>query len=275
MTYKTVLVHLDHGRACARRVVLACALARDHAAHLIGIAPIGLLPPYFADDPESPRYRRAAQVRRDLAGDVTSLFEEQARRTGVSSFESRIVEEDAADTMALHGRYADVSIVGQFDPSDPTTHAQFAEQVFLRAGRPTIVVPWVGTLPAMGTDVLIAWNATRDAARAVSDALPLLRRARRVRLLVLNAIPSWEGHGEDPGADMALFLSRHRIAAEVIQDRSFLATGDAIVSRAADDGCDLLVMGGYGTSRFREVVLGGVTRTVLDSTTVPVLISHH
>ncbi|MGH6943153.1 MAG: universal stress protein, partial [Geminicoccaceae bacterium] len=122
---------------------------------------------------------------------------------------------------------------------------------------------------------VVAWDASRAAARAVSDALPLLERAKSVTVVSVNPRPNLFGHGEVPGADIALHLARHGLKVEVHRlEARDIDTANAILSYVADAGCDLLVMGGYGHSRLRELVLGGVTRTMLGEMTVPVLMAH-
>ena len=176
--------------------------------------------------------------------------------------------------VALHARYADLVVLGQPDSENGgEVDAQVPEDVVLSAGRPALVVPYIGAGEEIGKRVLIAWDGGREAARAVNDALPLLEKAEFVAVLVVN--PSQGAHGEEPGADIALHLARHGIAVEAqhIEVRD-LSTGNALLSRLADEAIDLLVMGAYGHSRLREMVLGGVTREVFQQMTVPVLMSH-
>jgi len=123
--------------------------------------------------------------------------------------------------------------------------------------------------------VLVGWDASREAARAVRDAMPLLARAEAVTVLTIDAEQSPFGHGEIPGADIALYLARHGVKAEVARTVSAgIGIGNTLLSRAADYEANLLVMGAYGHSRVRELLLGGTTRTVLTSMILPVLMSH-
>ena len=122
---------------------------------------------------------------------------------------------------------------------------------------------------------MLAWDAGREAARAVSDAMPFLERAEQVTVMAVNPSSGEGDHGEEPGADIALHLARHGVKAEVHQTESpDISVGDELLSRIADDGSDMLVMGAYGHTRLRELVLGGVTRSILEQMTVPVLMSH-
>jgi nucleotide-binding universal stress UspA family protein len=138
-----------------------------------------------------------------------------------------------------------------------------------------LLVPYAGRFPAVGRKVLIAWNAGREAARAVVDALPLLARASTVHVVSFNPEKGGADHGAVPGADIAQFLVRHGIKVVVHrQNNGGVDVGNQILSRAADLEIDLIVMGAYGHARMREMVLGGVTRTLLETMTVPVLMSH-
>lgn len=182
------------------------------------------------------------------------------------------VDAAVAEVVALHARYADLAILGQEDP-DVATLRELPAHVLLAAGRPALIVPYIGVRDTLGARIAVAWDAGREAARAVNDALPLLTRAKSVLLLTIN--PRGAPHGPEPGADIALQLARHGVKVEVqysVSDE--LDPADMILSRLADHGSDLLVMGAYGHSRLRELLLGGVTRHILDHMTVPVFMSH-
>jgi nucleotide-binding universal stress UspA family protein len=147
--------------------------------------------------------------------------------------------------------------------------------VLLASGRPLLAVPYAGQFERVGDRVLVAWNASREATRAVNDALPLLRGATIVTVLAVNPKHGIEGHGDVPAADIVLHLARHGVKAEAAHTiANDISEGDALLSYAADLGADLIVAGGYGHSRARETVFGGVTRTLLEEMTVPMLLSH-
>ena len=174
----------------------------------------------------------------------------------------------------MQARYADLVVVGQADPEPTATPSDLPETVALATGRPVLVVPHIGAKPP-GKTVLLCWNASREAARAAADALPFLKAAQKVIVLVVNPKVSAAGHGAEPGADAAAWLARHGVKVTVQRDVAPDAdAGAVILSRAADLGADLIVMGIYGHSRLREMVLGGASRTLLGSMTVPVLMSH-
>ena len=154
------------------------------------------------------------------------------------------------------------------------TPSDLPEAVVLASGRPTLVVPHIGVRAPLGETVLLCWNASRESARAAADALPFLRLPKKVIVLVVDPRTSPDGHGAEPGADVALWLTRHGVKVTVQRDVAADSdVGAVILSRAADLGVDLIVMGVYGHSRVREMVLGGVSRTLLSSMTVPVLIA--
>jgi nucleotide-binding universal stress UspA family protein len=167
-------------------------------------------------------------------------------------------------------------VLGQADPDDPAgSRNDLPEAVALATGRPVLVVPRIGALSRVGKTVMLCWNASRESARAAADALPVLRAADQVIVLVVDPEVSAEGHGPEPGADVAAWLARHGVNVTVQRDvAADTQVGEAILSRAADHDVDLIVMGLYGHSRLREMVLGGVSRTLLSSMTVPVLVSH-
>jgi nucleotide-binding universal stress UspA family protein len=279
MALKNLLVHVDDSKSCAARVGAAIELAIVHDAHLTGVYVIsdptpaafagGYLPPEMLDT-----LQQGARERADAA---LARFTEVARRNQIS-FESRVdrvLYTALAEALATNARYADVAILGQADPDDSETPRYLPEEVTLASGRPSLVIPYIGPAATLGRRVTVAWDASREAARAVNDALPILKRAQAVGVVSVNPSDAPFGHGEQPGADIALHLARHGIKVEVqrIESRD-IDVPNIILSHIADQSSDLLVMGAYGHSRLREFVLGGVTRTILHDMTVPVLMAH-
>jgi nucleotide-binding universal stress UspA family protein len=279
MAYKDLLVHVDDTRSCAARVQAAIELAVAHEAHLIGVYIVaepspaafvsGYVPPDLMDTLQ--------QHARERAEAALARFTEVASRNQIS-YETRIdrvLYTAVADALSTNARYADLAIVGQADPDDADGPSYLPEEVTLASGRPTLVIPYIGPAKTLGQRVTVAWDASREAARAVNDALPLLERAEGVDVVAVNPSDAPFGHGEEPGADIALHLARHGIEVEVQRiDARDLDVANTILSHIADRGSDLLVMGAYGHSRLRELVLGGVTRTILREMTVPVLMAH-
>lgn len=280
MALKDILVNLDATAASAARLDLACALARKHEARLTGlfVVDISVAAMAGAEGGGAALAELIEIMRRDglaAAKVAEDAFREKTRKEGVAA-EWRMVEGVAPQQVALQGRYADLIVVGQDSPEDGAPAAgPLLEAALFTSGRPVLVVPFAGRFETLGQRVLIGWNAKREAARAVHDALPLMKGAHSVSVLVVNPQPGTDLHGEEPGADIAQHLARHGV--KVTVERVVapdLGADDALLNRAAESGADLIVIGGYGHSRLRELVLGGVTRGLLRHMTVPVLMSH-
>jgi nucleotide-binding universal stress UspA family protein len=278
MALKDILVYVDHGIRCAARLDAAIGLARRHDAHLIGL--------YVVVHPEIPGHIRLEigddllakqeEVARAAAARAKALFEDHVARAGVPG-EWRQTEGAVLPALSLHARYADLTVICQRDPSgeDASLDASLPDQLILSAGRPVLVVPYVGSYPVIGDRVMVAWDGSRLATRAVNDALPFLEGAKHVIVMAVNPGSAEGDHGEIPSADICLHLARHGVKAEARHvSADDMGVGEMLLSRAADDGIDLIVTGAYGHARWREIVLGGVTRHMLRHMTVPVLMSH-
>ncbi|MHA1600034.1 MAG: universal stress protein [Alphaproteobacteria bacterium] len=278
MTFKNLLVHLDDTPACAGRLAVAVDMARTYDAHLTGL--------YVTVDPDLAGGVRSEVPMQFLAAleeqvqertrAVMAQFAETMTKNGLTA-DGRTANSPASqvpEIVGLHARYADMVILGQSEPvqrSDAGNH--LAENVIMSAGRPALMIPYIGAGKRLGQHVLIAWDAGREAARAVNDALPFLRRAEKVSILVINSDQG--GHGPEPGADIALHLARHGVQAEAQHLAAVdISVANALLSRLVDLDIDLLVMGAYGHSRLREWILGGVTREIFQQMTVPVFMSH-
>jgi nucleotide-binding universal stress UspA family protein len=217
---------------------------------------------------------------RDLREAISGRLEAftgEARRLGVASFETRLVEDDPRFALLMQSRYADLTILSQDsnpDPALPVRVRGLPEHVVLHGARPVLVVPesYMGQ-PLSGTAVL-GWDGSMQAIRAIDGALPLLQRAESVKLTLINPDELSDLHGEEPGADMALYLARHGVQIDVVVERTRATAGDALMSLARTSGASLLVAGAYGHSRYREWVLGGTTRELLERTPVPLLLAH-
>jgi nucleotide-binding universal stress UspA family protein len=212
----------------------------------------------------------------DAQAKAQALFEERVARDGVRG-EWRGVAAEPLAALTLHGRYVDLVIVGQRDPSgeDASDDPTVPDHLILSLGRPVLVIPYSGSFPEVGKTVLVSWDASRLATRAVNDALPLLLGAKRVCVLAVNPHGGEDGHGQIPSADICLHLARHGVKAEAEHlYADDIDVGDVLLDRAADIGADLIVSGAYGHARWRELVLGGVTRHLLRHMTVPVLMTH-
>jgi nucleotide-binding universal stress UspA family protein len=277
MPIKDLLVYVDATTAGTERLALAARLARRCGAHLVGVHVRGLLEPARAAG-----YASFEQVYRALDNAATqreaaaqAAFQAAIAREGIAG-EWRASRVATAAEAVVHARYVDLALVGQSNPDDDgPMPLPAAEDLLLDSGRPVLVVPYAGRFADIGRRVLIGWNASREAARAVNDALPLLADAAAVTVLAVNPAVRATDHGEVPGADIGVHLARHgvKVAVETAHV-SEIAASDVLLNRAADLGADLIVTGGYGRSRLRELVLGGVTRDLLRRMTVPVLMSH-
>jgi nucleotide-binding universal stress UspA family protein len=277
-TYANILVHLDHSKHCAARIDVACKLALDFEAHLIGLYAIDSLEDVghgvaLSPGPTLGRIRLVSPEPERIG----NLFEDRVRRAGVDRRETRQALGDAAKNVAFQANYSDLVVLGQGDPDERLTGVTpvFPQSVLLAAGAPVLVVPYfTDSFNSLGQRVLIAWDGGREAARAVKDALPLLTRARDVCTLSIASKAEKEDVAS-PSIDLAAYLAHHGVRAEAT--RTFagdLAAGDTLLARMSDYGADLVVMGAYGHSRVRELVLGGVTRNMLSHMTAPVLMSH-
>lgn len=278
MSFKDILVHVDSSVHCRPRLELAASLAADHGAHLTGLG-VRMIPhvPRFIMSQLGPEIADAQQrAASESVAAERKLFDDVMARAGIAH-EWRTVEGDLIDCFCVHGRYADLIVAGQVDPRDDAMDGEhgLADQVVMEAGRPVLVVPYAGTFKTLGTHAVVAWNGSREATRAVNDALPLLRKSRKVDVLVINPHGGRLGHGDVPGADICVHLARQGVKAEAhALHADDMEVGDTLLSRVTDEGADLLVMGAYGRSRMRTMILGGVTRHILRHMTVPVLMSH-
>ncbi|SAL36937.1 UspA domain-containing protein [Caballeronia choica] len=279
MNLKSIVVHLDASERAHARLELALHLAKRFDAHLTGLYAV------FAPEARS-FYVMAGSAayfethdasRRERRGAIERLFHAEVARACVKG---EWVEAQGHANLAVPrvGHCADLIVAGQEDPNDPESYIgeHFPETLVMSAGRPLLLVPYAGFFPSVGEHVMIAWDGSREATRAVYDALPLLKIARRVTLVSIDS----ESHDGTParisGSDIAASIARHGVHVEVSVTEAVADAnaGELLLSRAADLGADLVVMGGYGHARWQELMLGGATRTVLGSMTVPVLMSH-
>ncbi|SDD14816.1 universal stress protein [Paraburkholderia lycopersici] len=263
MCYKSLLVHLDDSERCAVRLALSLELAERFDAHLTGL----YLPRARS---QAPADARLTQTREHFL-----LVAERAGRT----VEWRAPQPYDAAIATMHARHADLLVLGQPEAGDWIAQSAggLVADLLMTAGRPAIVVPHTGAFEEFAQNVLVAWDGSREAARAVSDALPLLQQAQCVSIEV---IASRHGAKRDQAANQAIeaaaWLDLHGVQASFHERAGDPAvqTGAALLSRASDLRADLMVAGAYAHSRVHEYVLGGVTRTLLEAMTVPVLMSH-
>jgi len=274
MAIREILLHLSDDKLARSRCEAAMTLAQDHEARVTGL--------YVTSEPYLPGYVRAhltedilkqrRQQMTEVAGAVEKMFVDCATHSSVEH-EWKMKEGDLRDHMDLQMPYMDMAVVSQIEPDvDPEDNpADIAADLVMSGMRPVMVIPYVGTRPTIGKQIMLAWNGGREAIRAASDAMPFLEKADKVTVFSVNP----EDKNTDPGTAYCDYLKHHGINAEshytVAED---IDVGDALLSAAFDKNIDMIVMGAYGHSRLREMALGGATRNLLEHMTVPVLMSH-
>ncbi|MFM0514079.1 universal stress protein [Paraburkholderia sp. RL17-373-BIF-A] len=276
MTCKTLLVHVDDSTHSAARTEFALELARRYDAHLIGLYVVcqDLTRPIFLHGEGAWIATHEAQRDANLKG-AQAHFLAAAERAGLSSVEWRAPAGPAVDSAVLHARHADLLILGEHDPEDPSSYIarHFVEDVVMSSGRPAIVLPYAGAVHTFAESVLVAWDGSRESARALADALPVIKHAKFVTVVTVQTSSA---SGEPAGIDVAAWLERHNIQAgfATAPRVAGVSAGALLLNMLTDRHIDLVVMGAYGHTRVQERLLGGVTRTMLQSMTVPVLMSH-
>jgi len=283
MAYRTILVHVDDARNVETRIALAAELALREDAHLVGTAFTGISRYVYESaitGMESTVLHGYMQTMQERAEQALERFEQIVRRTGLASWESRPVMDEPTNGLSLQARYADLCVLGQFDRGHKSaqSYPNLPEYVAMHGGAPVLVVPYAATATAtsagLGERCMLAWNGSLEAKHALLFALPLLQRAAAVEVVVFTGADLADLAGEQPGMDVAAYLARHGIEVELNEQPASDNIGRDLLALASEHGVDILVMGGYGHSRFREILLGGATRTVLQSMTLPVLLGH-
>lgn len=277
---KEIFVPLLHAGSDTSALDAAIALAKLHEAHIsvlvtlehpmplvteFGYVPLELTQQQF----EEARIGAEAQAKRARDHLAKEAVSSEVRLTEVMLLWSE-------ETAALQARHADISIIGGPDPGkDSPRFALTFKSLLLNSGRPVLLIPRGARLNVPLRRAVVAWKPTGEASRALHDALPLLANASEIDVLVVDPRVAEGQHGQQPGADIAVHLARHGLKVNVVcQPKSGLSVGGNVLMHVQDVDADLLVMGGYGHARWREVVLGGATNSVLEGATRPVLFSH-
>jgi nucleotide-binding universal stress UspA family protein len=273
---KDIIVNLSIHEGSEATLDYAVSVASSLEAHVTGIA--------FAYGPTSPvsalGYIRAQIIdersnNEAMAKAVMNRFSAASARAGVSA-EQRMLSANidrAGDQFARIARLFDLAIVSQANPDGSAVEGMISESTLFGSGRPVIIVPYIQKAPLKLDQVMVCWDGSRPAARAVADAMPFLERAKQVEVVIVTNEP--RKNNEIEGIDVGQHLARHGLNVEVRRiPRGNIDVANALLSHAADSGVDFMVMGGYGHSRMREFVLGGVTRSIFHSATVPTLMSH-
>jgi nucleotide-binding universal stress UspA family protein len=283
---RDLLVVLDGSPRDDIKLAVAVGLARRFDAHLTGVCPLELLVPAdmafalggYPDLWALPEFAKQIEGQsKAKAAVIEAKFRELLRREGVNGdwvFETGSL----IRAVTLRSHAADLVVLGQADPDNPLPEVgrTMVEDLLMTAGRPLLIIPYAGQFEAIGSNTLVGWTATREAARAVHDALPLLAPSAKVTVLSVQSSKPPPDVKMLPSVEIAEHLARHGLdvsaARTVVSDG--LSPADALLDYASDISADLLVVGGYGHSRTREMILGGVTRDLLRHMTVPVLMSH-
>ncbi|MGB4866429.1 MAG: universal stress protein [Hyphomicrobium sp.] len=283
MTFRTIIVNLNHEARVPELIAAAAAVARPSEAHVIGLY---VMPPLFMpSDVILPMgeefYDQQIAEHKAQAERIKAIFDR------LTSGEPYVAEwrcygdvgsayEAISDGVVAQSRAAELMIVSQaHDGIGAPMLSDVPERVAIESGRPVLIIPNSWNATAFGDKITVAWNNTKESTRAAFDAMPFLRRASIVRLLTAGNQTDDEGINTIPAADIAETLARRGLNMEVgMMDDAGRNAAAALMARVAADGSDMLVMGAYGHSRFREFILGGTTRDVLKTMTVPVLMSH-
>jgi len=279
MDFKNILIHLDHSSGCRNRLEAAFDLARNFDAQITGLF---VVPDYVV-----PSYVEA-QISVDVITDVTEKalarareqlvdYQKLAEGAGVS-MEGHVLEGQLIPILREHSKYSDLLVLGQDQPEDLDNASYgLADSLLFEGACACMVVPHSGKLSPIGKNVLLTWNASRESARALREAMPLLSHAETV--VMLSSEPddgdSSMARGHPHAQELTRFLESHGIQAisSGISDPD-MSTTDAIIGQAAEMNADLIVMGAYGHARLREIILGGVTRDLLKQAPVPLLLAH-
>jgi nucleotide-binding universal stress UspA family protein len=274
---KDIVVNLSVGEGGSFAGDYAVSVAEALDAHVTGIAFLyDAVVPVAATGYIPPEVIETQQADSEAAAKaVLDHFAATASRAGIAAEPMKLAASfaGAGEQFGMIARRFDLVVVGQAEPEKDTVEELIAESALFESGRPVIVVPYIQKAPLKLDRVIVCWDGSRAATRAIADAMPLLERAGAVEVAIIADEPGKQD--EIAGADMGEHLARHGLNVDVKRmSRGDIDVADALLSHAADANADFMVMGGYGHSRLREFVLGGVTRSILRSMTVPVLMSH-
>lgn len=287
MALKDLLVWLDQTNRSFVHLRLAADLARRHGSHMTAL--------YVREwNPAQLAHRNTAELAGRPLADVEALdtaveasigesaleahteIERVAKEYGIE-IEWRVADGEASRVLPQYARYADLCVLDAEIPATSTSAGyRFSEEMLFVSGRPVLLVPQASGLTALGAHVAIAWNSSRAAARAVNDALPLLERSERATVIAINPADFIGRHGSLPLPKLLEHLQRHGIQARSVElsDVPFASIADALQDRALSEGADLIVAGAHGHMWLREMLLGSVTRDLLGSLRLPVMMSH-
>ncbi len=280
MTYKTILTYLPDSTIADHVLEAVLPIAKEHDAHLIGLHIIPRVPVTYivaaAEIPQSVIQQQEEMLSRE-ADVLKEKFETLCQQADVKSEWrcNKIEHADMSSEIASQALCCDLIAVGQSEVDEFGFNVDIPSHVVTETGRPVLIIPRTGKYKTIGTRAVIAWNASKEAARASFDALPFLQRSEIVKVLAIDPKCRSGYDSVALGDDLAICLARRDVKVETeVVSSGLLSISDELLHKLADDGCDLLVMGCYGHSRLRETLFGGVTRALLDKMTIPVLMSH-
>ncbi len=278
MNFRSLLVLLDSEATCQARTEYAIQLAKAVDTHLVGLVPTGL-----PDMPVTPTtaaalsayLAKAEAALQDEGEQLAHRFKTACDKAGAHAVESVTTQDDPAMALVRHAPYCDLAIMSQPDPAQSGYSQARAvlDQVVQTSPRPTLILPYVGSFQAPPRRVLVGWDESREGARAVADAMPLLVRAEQVRVV------RFIREGDDKPVlherieALVRWLAWHGVKADASVEVTPIGYADALLSRAADVDAEMIVMGAYGHARWTQRMLGGATRGILETMTVPVLMS--
>lgn len=273
---KDIVVHLTGSSEDAVRLEYAGAVAGRFDAHLTGLQ-VNVMPEIISmTDPSGSAYLQTLIAESTARADVASArINEQLAALGVATELHRldVFPGEVGKALAAEARTSDL-FIGTRPYGDPAGGSSIEEAVLFRSGRPCVFLPPKLHSKAGLETVFVGWKNTPEAARALVGALPFLQKADLVIIGIVEEAGAGEQYGEEPGADVGRYLSRHGVKAEIRMINGWNDTGAALLNESKRAAANLIVMGGYGHSRFREWVLGGATRHLLEHAEVPVLMAH-
>ncbi len=291
MALENLLVYLDGSDRSEAVMEIAVRLAQRHEACLSGLHVVGFLLPNetgigltgaanpFPPSNSCPSNHLLIMAQEHGLARVCQgqkIFTEQSQKAGLRG-DWHTAEGMVAYTAGMRARHFDLTIVGQVDPAHPPlgTRRLVPEALLLESGRPVLIIPYAGTFPTIGDNVLIGWDGSREAARAINDALPLLQKAQSVAVITLVRPSHYTSHVAPDPTLIATHLARHGIKATASKRTLREQTvAEALLDAVARKKADLLVMGGYGHPRLLEWVIGGTTQSILHDAKVPVFMAH-
>jgi len=274
-----IAIYLNNDKACAQRIDVGLQLAKEHNATVVGVYPQDGVAGHYYDESIVPmEIRRMLLGRRDQSREsVQKLFMEKVEASGVKA-EWRTPRGEADEALALHARYCDLLIMSKAEEVDSVAAIvpNLPESVVMAAGRPVLMIPGGHPVTSIGRRVLYCWDQRREAARAFTDAAPFMKRCEELIVLEVDRDEDLFRDRDLRDSDMGDYCTSLGFPKpkHMLRRSDGVGVGNIILNTASDAGSDLIVMGAYGHSRMRQWVMGGASRTLLSSMTVPVLLAH-